>query len=245
MPSLVLLALILLVALVYASVGHGGASGYLAVMALVGGYSSAVMGTSALLLNLLVAGTAWFMFWRAGHGSWSLLWPFAVCSIPAALFGGWLSIPAHVYRWLLAGCLLVAAIRLCLPAAAQDDHTTAPPLAVAMPVGAAIGLVSGVVGVGGGIFLSPLMVLWRWATVKRTAAISAAFIVVNSLAGLAGRLAAGRLVIGSMMPLVVAAFVGGLIGARLGAHHFSGLWLRRMLAAVLVVASIKLLVAHA
>ncbi len=245
MPSLVLLALIFLVALVYASVGHGGASGYLAVMALVGGYSSAVMGTSALLLNLLVAGTAWLMFWRAGHGSWSLLWPFAVCSVPAALFGGWLSISAQMYRWLLAVCLLVAAIRLSLPVVAQDERIAAPPLVMAMPVGAAIGVVSGIVGVGGGIFLSPLMVLWRWATVKRTAAISAAFIVVNSLAGLAGRLAAGRLVIGPMMPLVVAAFAGGLIGARLGANHFSGLWLRRVLAAVLVVASVKLLAVHA
>lgn len=239
-----LMILVFLVALVYASVGHGGASGYLAAMALVGGYSSAAMSTSALILNLLVAGTASLAFWRAGHGSLSLLWPFMVSSVPAALVGGWLPISAQTYRWLLALCLLVASVRLCLRSMRDDGRAGAPPLAVALPVGGAIGVISGIVGVGGGILLSPLMVLLRWATVKRTAAISAAFIVVNSLAGLAGRLIAGRLVIGSLVPLVIAAFAGGVLGSRLGANHFSGLWLRRLLALVLVVAASKLALTH-
>ena len=244
MPSLALLVLIFLVAMLYASVGHGGASGYLAAMSLVGGYSPAAMSTSALLLNLVVAGTAWLTFWRAGHGSWSLLWPFVVSSVPAAFIGGWLPISAQTYRWLLAACLLMAAARLCLPPPQDDEHPNSPPLAVALPVGGLIGVISGIVGVGGGIFLSPLMVLLRWADVKRTAAVSAAFIVVNSLAGLAGRLVAGRLLIGSLVLLVIAALTGGIVGSRLGANHFSGIGLRRLLAVVLVVAAVKLLVTH-
>ena len=242
--SKMLVILVFLVALVYASVGHGGASGYLAAMSLVGGSLPAQMSTSALLLNLLVAGTAWLTFWRAGHGSLSLLWPFAVSSVPAAFVGGWLPISAQAYRWLLAACLLAAAVRLCLPSMRDARRFQEPPLAVALPVGGAIGAISGIVGVGGGIFLSPLMVLLRWADVKRVAAISAAFIVVNSLAGLAGRLIAGRFLIGPLLPLLVAAFAGGMMGSRLGANHFSGLWLRRMLALVLVIAAGKLALAH-
>ena len=110
MPFLTLVVLIFLVAMLYASVGHGGASGYLAAMSLVGGYSPAAMSTSALLLNVVVAGTAWLTFWRAGHGSWPLLWPFVVSSVPAALIGGWLLISVQTYRWLLAGCLLAAVL---------------------------------------------------------------------------------------------------------------------------------------
>ena len=244
MSILALLVLIFLVALIYASVGHGGASGYLAVMSLIGHYPPAQMSTSALLLNVLVAGTAWLMFWRAGHGSFALLWPFALTSIPAAMLGGWLPVSAQLYRQLLAVCLLVAAARLCLPNLGDHERPSPPSPAVALPVGGVLGVVSGIVGVGGGIFLSPLMVLRRWATVKRTAAISAAFIVLNSIAGLAGRLIAGRLHVESMLPLVIAAFAGGLAGAWLGAHHFSSLWLRRWLACVLLIAACKLALTH-
>ena len=242
---MLLIFLVFLVAMLYASVGHGGASGYLAVMSLIGGYSPALMSTSALILNLLVAGTAWLTFWRMGHGSWSELWPFVVSSIPAAFIGGWLAVSVQTYRLLLAGCLLVAAMRLSLPSLRGEIHCQAPPLSVALPVGGVLGVVSGIVGVGGGIFLSPLMVLLRWADMKRTAAISAAFIVVNSLAGLAGRLITGRLLIGSLALPVIAALTGGIVGSRLGAKHFSGLWLRRLLAVVLVVAAGKLVFSHA
>ena len=244
MSHFTLVVLIFLVAMVYASVGHGGASGYLAVMSLMGGYLPAAMSTSALVLNLLVAGMAWLTFWQAGHGSWSLLWPFAASSVPAAFVGGWLPVSAQTYRWLLAGCLLLAAVRLCLPSMRDGTCRQAPPLAVTLPVGGVLGVMSGIVGVGGGIFLSPLMVLLRWADVKRVAAISAAFIVVNSLAGLAGRLIGGRFLVGSLAPLVLAAFAGGVLGSRLGANHVSGVWLRRVLAGVLVVAAGKLVMTH-
>jgi len=244
MTTAALLVLIFLVALIYASVGHGGASQYLAVMSLIGHDPPAQMSTSALLFNVLVAGTAWLTFWRAGHGSFALLWPFALTSIPAAVLGGWLPVSAQLYRQLLAACLLVAAARLCLPNRRDHERSTAPPLAVALPVGGFLGVVSGIVGVGGGIFLSPLMALMRWADMKRTAAVSAALIVANSLAGLAGRVIAGRWLIDSLAPLVITAFVGGLIGSRLGANHFSGLWLRRLLAGVLLIAAGKLALTH-
>ena len=245
MSAMTLLVLIALVALVYASVGHGGASGYLAAMSLFA-YAPAHMASSALLLNVLVAGTSWLAFRRAGPGSPHLLWPFLVGSVSAAFVGGGLPVSARTYGWLLAVALLIAAVRLRLPVPdVSGTKIRRPARVVAAAVGAAIGLISGVVGVGGGIFLSPLMILLRWADPKSTAAASAGFIVVNSLAGLAGRVAAGRFVVGPVTPLVSAAFAGGLVGARLGAHHVSGLWLRRVLAAVLVVAAGKLLVVHA
>lgn len=238
-----LVILVFVVALVYASVGHGGASGYLATMSLLA-YAPAAMASSALLLNLLVAGTACLMFWRAGHGSFQLLWPFIVGSVPGALIGGWLPVSARTYGWLLAAVLLVAAVRLCLPAIQHAASLMRPRLSIAVLVGVGIGLISGIVGVGGGIFLSPLMMLLRWADAKQTAAASAGFIVVNSAAGLIGRFVAGRLVMGSLVPLVVAAFAGGVVGSRLGATHFSGVWLRRLLAVVLVIAAGKLALSH-
>ena len=235
-----LLVLIFLVALVYASVGHGGASGYLAVLALAG-YAPTQMSTSALLLNLLVAGTAGVTFWRAGHGSWRLLWPFLATSVPCALIGGWLKIPLHAYQSFFAVVLLCAAARLCLPLlpAAHAVACPGPRRSVALPIGAGIGLLSGIVGIGGGIFLSPLMVLGRWASPKQTAAASAYFIVVNSAAGLAGRLAAGRCEPGLLLPLVGAAFVGGWLGSKLGEGYFSNPALCRILAGVLAVAAVK------
>jgi len=243
MATTALLILIVLAALIYASVGHGGASGYLAAMALLA-YAPAAMASSALLLNLLVAGIACLMFWRAGHGSFRLLWPFIVGSAPAALLGGWLPVSARTYAWLLAAVLLVAAVRLCWPTPQYAALWTRPRLSVAVLVGAGIGLLSGMVGVGGGIFLSPLMMLLRWADAKQTAAVSAGFIVVNSITALMGRIVAGRLVIGSLAPLVVAACAGGVMGARWGARHVSGAGLRRLLAVVLVIAAGKLVLRH-
>ena len=240
MPSVTLLVLIFLVAMVYASVGHGGASGYLAVVSLLG-YEPVRMASSALVLNLFVAGLAFFAFRRAGHFSWSLTWPFLLASMPAAALGGWLPVNRHAYEGLLAAALLFAAARLWLRMSSRTDADQMPRRRVAFPIGAGIGLLSGVVGVGGGIFLSPLLVLCRWADAKRTAATSAAFIVLNSLAGVAGRVMAGRFEVGSMLPLIAAASVGGVVGSRLGATHFSNPWLCRILGLVLVVAVGKLI----
>jgi uncharacterized membrane protein YfcA len=233
-------ALFLIVALLYSSVGHGGASGYLAVMALTLSLSPAEMSTTALVLNVLVAGMASLSYWRAGYLSGRLTWPFSVTSVPAALLGGLAPVGPSVYSGFLAAVLLFAAIRLALVSGTSERRLSLPRLPVSLGAGAAIGLLSGIVGVGGGIFLSPLAVLARWADAKTVAATSAVFIVINSLAGLAGRALAGRFEVGPMAPLVAAAFVGGLVGSYLGARYLSGTLVRRLLAVVLLLAGAKL-----
>ncbi|MGB2867066.1 MAG: sulfite exporter TauE/SafE family protein [Bacteroidota bacterium] len=238
-------ALIFTVAALYSSVGHGGASGYLAALSLFA-VAPAMMSTTALVLNVLVAGLSLYAYARAGHLSMNLAWPFILLSIPAALLGGAIHVSDRTYFLLLAGALLFAAVRLAI----RQSHsgtgpgTSRPVLVVSLPVGAGIGLLSGVVGVGGGIFLSPIMILMKWADTKQTAAVSALFIVVNSIAGLGGRFLRGGLEFGPMLPFLLAAFLGGLAGSYAGANKFSGLTLRRLLAFVLLIAAGKLLLTY-
>lgn len=236
-----LLTLIFLVALVYSSVGHGGASGYLAVLSFFS-ISISSMSSSALCLNLLVAGTAFWAFFAASHFSWRLTWPFTVASVPFAFWGGGLKVPPEIYSLLLAGVLIVAAFRLIMDIRKVERPSVPPPLLVSLPLGAAIGILSGIVGVGGGIFLSPLLLLFGWANPRETAATSAFFILVNSPAGLLGRMARGNFLLTRHLTLMVlVAFLGGILGSRLGAHSFSGKWLRYILAGVLLLASFKAL----
>jgi len=239
-PWLLLLALAV-VAAIYSSVGHGGASGYLAVLTLFG-FTAAAMRPTALTLNLFVAGLAWLAFGRAGHFSWKHLWPFALASVTASFLGAMLKVPASTYSGVLALSLAVAALRLSFPPKGAEA-THLPGWWITLPIGAAIGVVSGITGVGGGIYLSPLLLLLRWAPPKTTAAVSAAFIFVNSLSGLAGHWVGGGKYPVSLLPLVGAAVVGGAVGSQVGARWFSGLWLRRTLAAVLLIAAYKLIVA--
>lgn len=231
-----LLVAIALSAAAYASVGHGGASAYLAILSLYGATPNQ-MSTSALVLNVLVAGVALLTYAGAGHLSARLTWPFMVTSVPAAYLGGFLHVSARAYGLLLGVALLFAAFRLWWTPGSQPQRRLS--WGTALLVGAVIGVLSGVVGVGGGIFLSPLMILAGWAGTKQTAATSAAFIVVNSVAGLAGRAARGALVVGGLAPLVAVAFLGGLVGARAGAHRMLPLHLRRVLAALLLFVAIK------
>ncbi|MBI3997765.1 MAG: sulfite exporter TauE/SafE family protein [Armatimonadetes bacterium] len=231
-----LLVLVAASAAAYASVGHGGASAYLALLSLAGADPN-LMSTSALVLNVLVAGVALITYARAGHLSGRLTWPFVVTSVPAAYVGGFLTVSTRAYGLLLGVALLAAALRLWWTPA---EHPQKPlSSGVALAAGAAIGLLSGLVGVGGGIFLSPLMILAGWAGTRQTAATSAAFIVVNSLAGLGGRAARGALVVGNLAPLVAAAFLGGLVGAWAGAHRLLPAHLRRILAVLLLFVAIK------
>lgn len=238
---LVLLALVFVVAAAYSSVGHGGASGYLAVLSFFG-LAPAAMAPSALLLNLLVAGVSFAAYYRGGYFVFRLLWPFLLASVPCAFLGGLMPVSPGLYTTVLAGALVFAAFRLLLARASPaDEYLVEPPrLPVALPVGGALGFVSGMIGVGGGIFLSPLLILLKWADAKRTAAASAAFIWVNSAAGLYGHLSRKTVDWQGMVWLVGVAFAGGLLGSWLGASRFKGVWLRRLLGAVLLVAVLKL-----
>ena len=243
-PELLVLLLVLIffVAAAYSSVGHGGASGYLAVLSFFG-LAPAVMAPSALLLNLLVAGLSFISYYRAKHFVFRLLWPFLLTSIPFAFLGGLLHVSARAYMMLLAAALIFAALRLIfVTAKAPEESFVRPPsLWVALPVGAGIGLLSGIIGVGGGIFLSPLLILLGWADAKRTAAASAAFIWINSVAGLYGHLLKRSVDWSGLLWLVAAAFAGGLVGSWLGAERLRGVWVRRILGMVLLLAAVKLL----
>jgi uncharacterized membrane protein YfcA len=231
---------ILLAAVLYSSVGHGGASAYLAVMALAG-LAPPVMRPSALVLNLVVAAISAIGFARAGWFRWSLFWPFAVTSIPFAFLGGSITLPEAAYKRVLGLVLLFAAYRLWRVFGSGVEEPHPPPLAAALLWGAAIGMLSGLTGVGGGIFLSPLLLLAHWAEPKPTAATSAAFIWLNSLAGLLGKPSSLAALPSGIVPWAVAAAVGGIVGAGLGSRRLPSLVLRRLLALVLVVAGGKLL----
>ena len=229
------------VAVLYSSVGHGGASGYLAAMALVG-MLPAQMKPTALILNLLVAGTGSFRYIRAGHFKWGSFWPFAVASVPFAFLGGSTGTTDELYKRTLGAVLVVAALALALPRR-EPTYERAAPILAATIIGAGMGYVSGLIGVGGGIFLSPLLILAGWATVKQTLGISAFFILVNSAAGLAGHLSSVENLPPSAPWLAAAAFAGGLIGSELGARRLTPQWVRYLLCAVLLIAAGKLLLA--
>src|ERR1700739_4187325 len=183
--QLILLCLaIALIAFLYSSVGHAGASGYIATMTLFG-LATTVIRPTALVLNILVAIVGSFQFWRAGYFSWKLFWPFALLSIPAAYLGGYIQPSASVLRILIGLVLLFSAARLIFRRGEPDQILTpSRPLAVA--TGAGLGFLSGLTGTGGGIFLTPLLLFCRWAHIRQAAAVSALFILVNSVAGLVG-----------------------------------------------------------
>lgn len=232
---------IFVVAALYSSVGHGGASGYLAVMALLS-VAPEQTRPAALVLNLFVASIGAFQFYRAGFFSWSTFWPFAVTSIPFAFIGGMINLPTNVYKTVLGIVLLFAAFRLAWKFASDDDEVHAPKLWLALIIGAVIGLLSGLVGVGGGIFLTPILLLMHWSETKTAAGISALFILVNSASGLMGNYSQVIVLPQNVWFWVGAAIAGGIVGSMLGAKRFNSLTIRRVLAAVLVFAAVKLIV---
>ncbi len=230
---------VLVVAFLYSSVGHAGASGYIAVMSLVGMAPEAIKPT-ALALNILVASIGTVQFWRAGHFSWSLFWPFAALSVPMAWAGGYVALPAELFRALVGLVLLYSAWRFFVRPPAEIEPT-APPLPAALAIGGAIGLLSGLTGTGGGIFLTPVLLFAHWARTKTAAATSVVFILVNSISGLAGNVTGtGRFPTFALV-LVAAAGLGGFAGSTLGSRHFDAAAIKRLLAAVLLVAGLKLL----
>jgi uncharacterized protein len=230
-----------LASMLYASVGHGGASAYLAVMGFAG-MLPAEMKPIALTLNIAVSALALAMFARAGHFRGKLFWPLALTSIPAAFLGGWLQSPDPIFKIILSVALLFGAWRLAFGTRTDNPHARDPHLASLLGLGLGLGFLSGLIGIGGGIFLTPLLIFFRWAPAKPAAAISAAFILANSLSGLGGFLAKGGAVPDLSWMLLPAVMLGGWIGATWGSDRAHSPALRHALALVLVVAAAKFLV---
>lgn len=232
---------ILVVAFLYSSVGHAGASGYIAVMTLFG-LAPGMIKPAALVLNILVACLGTWQFWRAGHFSWRLFWPFAVLAMPMAFIGGYTNLPAHTFK-MLVGIVLLLSAALFLFRPANDTVNREPKLIEAIPVGGALGLLAGLTGTGGGIFLTPLLLLMRWARTKTVAATSALFILLNSIAGLLGNLSSTRNLPSFAFILVGAALTGGAAGSYFGSWRFNHVVIKRLLAVVLLIAGSKLIFA--
>jgi len=239
--ALLLISLIFFTALLFSSVGHGGASGYLAAMALLG-VAPIEMRPAALVLNIFVASIAVYKFYRAGAFSLDLFLPLALTSIPAALIGGTLSLPSHIYKPIIGAALLLAAWHVFSHAKRVDSEAlnkVSKP--VLLGVGAGFGLLSGLTGIGGGVFLSPLLLFFKWGETKVISGVAAAFILVNSISGLIGVLIKTPMLPSALPYWVVAAILGGLIGAEFGSRHFSNPSIRKVLALVLLLAGSKML----
>lgn len=230
---------IVLIALLYSSVGHAGASGYIAVMTLFG-FAPPAIRPIALVLNILVATIAAIQFWRAGHFDWQLFWPFALLSIPAAYLGGYLQLSTTLLKLLLGFVLLFSAARLFFRRADPAD-VARPALPIAIGVGGGLGFLSGLTGTGGGIFLTPLLLFSQWARMRQASAVSALFILVNSIAGIAGYVAGRGAIPSVTFVLAIAAVIGGLVGSYFGSRRFPVRVISLLLATVLVIAGLKLI----
>ncbi|HWN89480.1 MAG TPA: sulfite exporter TauE/SafE family protein [Chitinophagaceae bacterium] len=241
MDSIILFYILLfLVAFLYSSVGHGGASGYLALMAIFS-FAPEVMKPTALLLNLFVSLTSFIQFYRGKHFNWKIFLPFAITSVPMAYVGGLITVDDNIYKKILGILLIIPIIRFLVFANIQVEEIKKAKLILSLLIGAAIGFLSGLIGIGGGIILSPVLLLLKWTDMKQTAAISALFIFVNSLSGLAGQLQKGINFSADMYAYVAIAFAGGICGAYFGSLKFKSNILKYMLAVVLIVAAYKLL----
>ena len=232
------------VAFLYASVGHGGASGYLALMAIYG-VAPAVMKPTALLLNLFVSLTSFIQFYRGGHFRWKIFLPFALASVPLSFLGSTITIHGDVYKKILGLLLLIPVMRFFFFPNTDPKDLKPANIALSLLIGGLIGFLSGMIGIGGGIILSPVLLLLKWTDQKQTAAISAAFIFVNSIAGLAGQFTKGIQFTADMYSYVAVAFIGGLCGAYFGALRFPQTILKNVLACVLALAAYKLLFTNA
>lgn len=241
--GLIFVLLLPIVAYMYANVGHGGASAYLAVLVLAG-ISPEFLRPAAWIMNLFVAGGAFYAFYLAGHFKSRLLMPFLISSVPMAFFTGSLDIGPLLFKLLLGTCLLIAALRVwCvfnfLLSPQQDIKD--PSFPGALVAGSGIGAVAGMIGIGGGILLSPLIILMGWGSIKESAGVAAAFIFINSLAGLTGHFLINEINLHPHLPLwILLVVTGGWIGARQGSFVLTPMAVQRMLGVVMVIAAFKL-----
>jgi uncharacterized membrane protein YfcA len=231
---------LLVIGFLYSSVGHGGASGYIAVLSLFGVMPGAYK-PLILIINIIVASLAFIQFYRAGYFKWRLCWPFLITSIPLAFLGSQVPVEDKFYNLLLGIALILPIFRLigAFPSAKKENRSL--PLKWALVIGAIIGFLAGVLNIGGGIFLSPVLILFAWANSKEAAASSALFIVVNSVSGLLGSLDKPILLNETSYGWLIAIVVGGLIGSYVGSHRFRYKTVQYVLAAVLTVACVKLI----
>ncbi|MCD4735700.1 MAG: sulfite exporter TauE/SafE family protein [Bacteroidales bacterium] len=232
--------LIVIIAALYSSIGHGGASGYLALMAIFS-IDPVLMRSSALTLNLFVAGISFIAYYSGGHFRSRILIPFIVTSIPAAFLGATLYTDPKLYKMILGVFLLLAVARMLFIKPRESDVLTNPPFLLSLLIGGCLGFFSGVIGIGGGIILSPLLILFGWASIKEAAAVSALFIFLNSATGLLGIMHAGYAGNSQIFLWIPVVFLGGLIGAFAGSLRFSTIKLQYILSFVLILASIKLM----
>ncbi|AMA49046.1 MULTISPECIES: sulfite exporter TauE/SafE family protein [Flavobacterium] len=236
------LFLIGLIGFLYASVGHGGASGYLALMSLFS-FSPEIMKPSALVLNILVSSIAFLFFYKLNQFRWNLFYPFAITSIPFSFMGGFFKIETHLYKVILGIILLFVAIRILVKFEKnKDENIKVVPFKKALFIGAVIGFISGILGIGGGIILTPLILLLGWGNIKETAAVSALFIFVNSISGFLGFLANKGSFPSHLTSVILVVFIGGTLGAFYGSAKFNSMTLKYILSFVLVIASAKLMI---
>jgi len=238
--SWIFYALFPIVAFLYAAVGHGGGSGYLALMALFG-VSVAIMKPTALVLNLFVAGISFYHYYKSGYFNWKLFYPFAIGSIPAAFIGGYLNVDPLIYKKILGIFLIFAVLRMMGLLGNDQGGKLKIKFLLALSIGMTIGFFSGLIGIGGGIILSPILIIFHWANMKETAAVSALFIWINSLAGLGGLLMSGASIPLMAFFLVLLVVMGAWAGAYYGSKLLNNNKLKKILAFILILASIKLI----
>jgi uncharacterized membrane protein YfcA len=236
-----ILILLFIVAFFYSSVGHGGASGYIAVLSILG-ISATIIKPSALLLNVFVAGIAFYQYYRNGHFRWKLFYPFAILSMPMAYLGSFIELDPTWYKRILGVCLLIAALRIIGAFNRKETVSTKElPLLAGILIGAVLGFISGMIGIGGGILLSPIILLFYWGNLKETSAVSALFIVVNSIAGMIGLWQQNIVWPAQIYLWLGVAIAGGFLGAYWGSKRATNITLKNVLASVLFLAALKLI----
>ena len=235
------LVLLFIIAFLYSSVGHGGGTGYLALLALFG-VAPLFMKSTALTLNIFVSAIAFFNYYTAGYFKWKLIFPFLISSIPFAYFGSTTDVNPSTYKMILGVFLLIAVARMLLVPKAISEKSEKMPFLWAILIGAVLGFFSGMIGIGGGIILSPVLILMHWANVKESAAVSALFIFLNSFSGLIALVQGGFTFDSHIVIWIIVGIVGGITGSYIGSFRLHSENLKYLLASVLLMASIKLFI---